>query len=507
MLSFQVSFSCLKQRARVALHLVCGLTLMLYALSSNAEGASYIAQEDFRGETFLLPLSEAIAIAVRENRLVQNSYLQRISQKYDLYVAEGKFFPKLTMATTALRGQANGASTSTRSVTSNGTLTLPTGASLSLATTNDRTGSSTYASTAVTFTQPLLKDGGFEASTASVRMARLSERANQLVLSATLSRTVAQVIYSYRELFRAQEQKEIAKTALLRSTQLLDVNRSLIKAGRMAEVEIFQTQAEVANNELALEEAENQIDAARLALLSLLALEPRTSLKAEAPQEMTLKPQNLGEAIAMALAFQPDYLIASLELDRARINLSFAKNQSLWDLSFVAGKAYSRGSYFGLGFSDPLQNSSRNDSSFAGLQLTVPLGDRSVKQAEVRAAVDLETSELAMRQTAQAVEQQVRDAARNVQTRWRQLDLAKRARALSLLKLDAEKEKLRLGRSSNFQVLAFEGDLRNAENAQLNAQLAYLNALTDLEERTGKILENWNIPIVEPDMNATPHAH
>jgi outer membrane protein TolC len=95
------------------------------------------------------------------------------------------------------------------------------------------------------------------------------------------------------------------------------------------------------------------------------------------------------------------------------------------------------------------------------------------------------------------LEQRIRDAVRNVQTRWRQLELSKKARELTVLKLNAENEKLKVGRSSNFQILSFEGDLRNAENAQLNAQIAYLNALTDLDDKMGKILEAWQIPMVE----------
>ena len=48
--------------------------------------------------------------------------------------------------------------------------------------------------------------------------------------------------------------------------------------------------------------------------------------------------------------------------------------------------------------------------------------------------------------------------------------------------------------------LPFENDLRNAENARVNAEIAYLNALTDLDERMGKTLEVWNIPIAEPEL-------
>ena len=49
------------------------------------------------------------------------------------------------------------------------------------------------------------------------------------------------------------------------------------------------------------------------------------------------------------------------------------------------------------------------------------------------------------------------------------------------------------GRSSNFQVLSFESDLQNAENARLSTVIAYLNAQTQLDLTLGMTLESWDI--------------
>jgi outer membrane protein TolC len=270
----------------------------------------------------------------------------------------------------------------------------------------------------------------------------------------------------------------------------------------MAGVEIYQTEAEVANREVALEEADNLIDTSRLALLTLLALEPHTPLIAVTPNEVDLKGTDLGQALDTALSHQPDYLIATLQFERAKINMDYAKNQQMWDLSLVAQSMRTHGLVGGLGSSDATQTmASKNSTSFAGIQLTIPLGDRSIEQVAVRATVDLQTQDLKVLETRQIVEQRIRDATRNVQTRWRQLELSKKACDLSLLKLKAEKDKLQVGRSSNFQVLSFENDLRNAENARVNALIAYLNALTELDERMGTTLNNWGVPIVEPGNN------
>lgn len=480
------------------------LSILLFGSQANAADVRYSElNESWQRETLALTLDDAIALAVRDNRGIQTAYLQRIAQKFDLYVSEGKFLPKLTLTTGVLDNKVNGLSSRTKDIASTATLGLPTGTKLSLSTTNGLGSSSSNSSiTSVTLTQPLLKNGGLDANTASVRVARLDEQINRLTLKATLSQTVTQVVSAYRELLRAQEQRTIAEAALQRSKDLYQVNKALISTGRMAEVEIFQTEAEVANREVALEEAENQIDASRLALLNLLALEPRTPVVAVGAKDIRLLGADLAQALTTALANQPDYQIAQLQSERAKINLDFAKNQQLWDLSLVAGKTQSRGTSGGFGSVDTTQTSTqKNDTSFAGIQLTIPLGDRSIEQATVRASVDLKSQTLKVHETRQVVEQRIRDAVRNVQTRWRQLELSGKARELSLLKLKAEKEKLQVGRSSNFQILSFENDLRNAENARVNAEIAYLNALTDLDERMGKTLEVWNIPTVEPELS------
>lgn len=484
---------------------ITSLALVILFVSPQVVAADVRYSEfdgKLRQETLALTLDDAIALAVRDNRGIQTAYLQRIAQKFDLYVSEGKFLPKLTLTTGAQDNKVNGLSSRTKDIASTATLGLPTGAKLSLSTANGLGSSASNSSiTSVTLTQPLLKNGGLDANTASVRVARLDEQINRLTLKSTLSQTVTQVVSAYRELLRAQEQRMIAEAALQRSKDLYQVNKALISTGRMAEVEIFQTEAEVANREVALEEAANQIDASRLALLNLLALEPRTPVVTVGTKDIRLRGADLAQALATAFANQPDYLIAQLQSERAKINLDYAKNQQLWDLSLVAGKTQSHGASGGFGSVDATQTlTQKNDTSYAGIQLNIPLGDRSIEQATVRASVDLKSQNLRVSETRQIVEQRIRDAVRNVQTRWRQLELSVKAQELSLLKLKAEKEKLQVGRSSNFQILSFENDLRNAENARLNAEITYLNALTDLDERTGKTLEVWNIPITEPEL-------
>lgn len=484
----------LEEHAMAARLLVFLSLLSAMSLGYGANGALTSSPSINHGVKALISLEDAISLGMRSNRDIKVAYLQRVSQKFNLYVSEGKFFPKLTFTSSYLNNITNDVNVKTKGLNTSTTMSFPTGAALSLSTTKLDVSDSTGISTKnFTLTQPLLKNGGIAANTASVRIARIDEQIYQWNLRAALSQAVVKIVYSFRELLRAQEQRKIAESALRRARELYEVNVMLISMGRMAEVERIQTEADVANQEFALEEAMNQIDATRLALLSLLALDPATELVASGFEPISLKGYDVSQALAVALESHPEYLVATLSDERAQISLDYAKNQRLWDISLVAGQSRVlsvTGSSFGAGLGI--------NGSYTGVQITVPIGDRTLRQSEVQASVDKKTQILRTLDVRQALEQRIRDAVRNVQTRLRQFELAKKARELTALKLDAENRKLKNGRSSNFQVLVFEGDLRNSENTELNAQISYLNAVTDLDDRMGTTLDTWKIPVNEP---------
>ena len=75
------------------------------------------------------------------------------------------------------------------------------------------------------------------------------------------------------------------------------------------------------------------------------------------------------------------------------------------------------------------------------------------------------------------------------------MKISLRARDLSRRKLDIERQKLQVGRSSNFQVISYETDFRNAQNTSLDALIAYLNARTLLDQALGTTLSSWDIAL------------
>lgn len=443
-----------------------------------------------------LTLGEAVYLGLRNNPAIRSAYLQRIAQKFDLRVAENVFAPKLTISGNyqASRGSEDHARQALAAPATS--LLSEYGTRLSLAWTRqlsdaDRAGRFRSDGLDIGIIQPLLRGAGWDATTAPVRLARLTEQANRLNLKANVSQTITQIISRYRELLRAQEQLRIAREALQRSRTLLDANRAMIDAGRMAAFEIVQTEADIASQELGVEEAANQADSARLDLLRLLALDLDTPVRATEALQAEPLVIDRGQAFRLAQNQQPDYLARLLGSQQADLNLVIAKDQSRWDVSLVTGASQVRDRYD----EDDHGGGGRRWESYAGVRVEIPLGDLSTRQAEVHARVEVDDQAIRLADARQELERRVNEVIRDLGTRWRQYEIAQRASELSRRKLEIEREKLNAGRSSNFQVLSFEADLRNAESARLNALIAYLNAQTQLDQTLGMTLESWDIAL------------
>jgi len=460
------------------------------------------------GPRLSLSLADAVFIGLRDNRQVKSAYINRIAQKFDLFVVQARFRPTAVLAASGqLSGQSAQTGGSTITLAPTATWLIPTGGQFqfSWSRTDNRggVGGGDNTTTSVSFTQPLLKGAGIAVNMAPIRTAELQEKINRLSLKSTVSATVTAIVEAYRSLLQAQDQLVIAEDSLARSRQQLTVNQALIDAGRMAAADIVQTQADIANQQVALLGAQQQRNSAQLSLLTLLAMDLHTNVVAGDTLKAEHVAIDLDHAIAIALDNRMDYLSERLALEQARINLMLAKNNRLWNLAVVGNAQHTAQTLTGPTqyVKDPLtgnlvaQSVLGGNSGAVGLQLSIPLGDFSLRQGEIDASVATHSQEINLEDLRQQVESQVRDSVQAVEMSWLQVDAARLARELAAHTLDLEKERLTAGRVSNFEVLTFETNLRAADTQELDAAIAYLNALTTLDQQLGTTLDTWKVSL------------
>ena len=480
-----------------------------------------------------LALTDAIALAMRNNRRLVNGRLDRAVQRFALVVAEDKFKPDVNIGSfQRFETEEGGWARDDYGATVAATLRLPTGARLDLV--NAVAGGGFGApgfdgALTLRFTQPWLKGGGIRVNTASVRIARATERIDALVFERAIGDVATAVVVAYRSLLQAEQRVGISARSLQRAQDLLTTNRALIRAGRMAELEVVQAEADVAERELVLVGAENRLDRARLTLIDTLdvdtdaVLHPTETLNvdrarsagarrmaehcASAPNGATVegRAQNTLPAsdcqaapapmIALALENRPEYQQALLRVQNAEAELLLARNNRLWDLSTtVAMDVGANADSFGVAFDRPFGLVPDDDLRVA-LRLDVPIGEVAAKQRHLNARASLARARTDLAELRQSIDIDVRNAVRDVDARLRQVALASRASELAARKLQAERQKLNLGLTTNFRMIRFEDDLVRAQNSELEATISYLNALASLDQTLGTTLQTWGLEV------------
>lgn len=434
-----------------------------------------------------LTLEEAVALALRDNRSLRSVRLRRAVDRFDLFLARRAYYPTGGVSLSAIRRKSSdGPMEEGWTVAPDIQWRSPIGTSVSAhwSQSGDFQTHDTLDSFSASVRQPLLRGAGLDVNMAPLRQARITADLQQLAEEDEIARLIDQVTLAYRGLIQAQEGVVLAELALQRSRQLLETNQTLIDAGRMAAADIIQTQSEVATQEVSLLESRRGLDTARRALLTLLALDPSTPVAARVEEEVAPIDIDPEAAVSLALENRRDLRAQRLSFQSLEIAEVVARNSRLWDVSVVA--SFNRFS--------PVSGRDREGHS-VGLQLDVPLGDFSGRRQVLSARTALHTARLAYDDSLQRVESDVREAVANVQSRWLQLKMAERAQALAARSVEVQQERLRAGRASNFEVLTLQNSLRSADAQALSARIAYLNALTALDQQMGRTLETWRISL------------
>jgi len=436
-------------------------------------------------EPLNLTLPDAIALTLANNRTIKNAYLDRIAQRAELAVAENVFTPRLTPR---VEGVITGTGNDNISQTTeflrlgaNVAIKMPTGAEFEAqwrANAQSRGGSGQGVSLSVR--QPLLRNAGVAVNTADVDIARLREEFNILELRSTLSDTITETILAYRRVVQAQERVKIQETALTNAQRLLERDRALVEAGRIARVDLVQSEAQVASFEVALVAARNNLEQTRLDLIDLLDIDPETQIIAITQPTVTPPELNPEELREFMLANQPRLQQTQLAQQQAELELLKAEDNRRWNLDLEASYGET-----------PDQRSDLR----AGLVASQELGDISDESIFQRSQVRLQQAQNNSIETQESLDIQLENRLQDVQLQYEQVQLALQARELAQRDLETTQELYRLGRGDIRAVIESQNRVVNARNTELNAQIAYLNARSRLDQTIGNTLNVWGVVV------------
>jgi len=349
----------------------------------------------------------------------------------------------------------------------------------------------------VTLSQPLLKNSGRETTEANITISRLSKFASIEHLYTRLITTVAQVRREYYNLYSLREQLEVRKVSLELARKILGETKSRVDAGVLPAMEILNADFGAVSREKDVIDAEkalsDQLDVLRL----LLQIEGDSDIAVADLPRRDLYQVSEDEVTRRALN-RPDIKELKRTLEINELQTRIYGNNVKPDLKLLASA--------GVGgkdrtFTRDMENLGTFDSPYwsIGLNFTYPIGNRAAENDYRKSRLKTEQTALQIKSLEEGVTKDVKAAIRGVSTGYKQIEVADRGRAYAEERLKAFIRKNEVGLATTKDVLDVENDLRTAKNNQITALVAYNNAITQLWQVTGEILEREGIQIVEND--------
>ncbi len=511
-----------------------GQCIVIAVLTLILVGGAFAQQET---KTITLSLETCIIKAMENNLGVAIEVLNPELAEISIAAAREKFLPDLSLnynrrdTNSASYSFLDAAETVATLYSDYGAVlnqALPTGGSFSVTVDNYKNESNRsfqsinprYGSTLTfDFTQPLLKNFGYKNSRKDIIVANNNLAISEKDFETALQDTIYSVEEAYWNLVYSQELLKVRRQSLELARDLLEKNQRAVEVGTLAPIEILNAQATVATREADILDAEAQVKNNEDILKTRINL----TAEEEYAEEMELIPADrpgyerkevrLQEALSIAMKNRPDLQAARIALKNREIDFGFAKNQMLPDLSLRASywspgvsgdqilykdnNAFS-GIVVGVlpgGFSDALKDAVnfRYKNWQIGLTLSVPFNTFLSRANYAQARVNLEQSQLNLKNQEQQIFLEIKNAVRAVQTNYKRVLAYRAARELSEKQLEAEEEKLKVGLTTNYFVLQYQTDLATAQSTELKALIDYNLSLANLNRVLGTSLEEKSI--------------
>ncbi len=373
-------------------------------------------------------------------------------------------------------------------------------------------------SASVTLTQPLLRGRGRDVSLRYLRIARLDTKASRLVFEQQILESIYGVSRLYFDLVSLGENVLVKQEALRAATKQREDDEEQVKLGTLAPIEYTRAQALESSSRFDLAQSQGLYRQQEVILRHELLRVANPAFEVPfteiVPTDRIVVPSqpealDVPELVKQGLARRPDLAQAVIQAEAGKINVQGSRSAALPQLNLYANvetRGASEQAYDTLGttgtgvLTAPPANLALGGLRVStiyqgGVQLTLPLRNRVAASDAARDTVQLRQIQARTEKLSAQVREEIEVAVVALQT----ADAAYRAAVQSLgfqqQLLDAERDRLSVGQSTDLAVLQNEAYVAQARSTEIAARSDYQKARIELDRSLGDLLEKNNIEL------------
>ncbi len=352
--------------------------------------------------------------------------------------------------------------------------------------------------TTLTITQPLLKDFGFKANLAEVRLNKAATQIARHELETTVQRVLRDVTVAALEMAFGQENIRVKQEAVSVAEALVRDNQRRFDEGRMAPIDVTQAQARLAEAREELLLSKNFLAGRRNTLREITRdnFDDSSADFLVEPGIVAAQPFGADRDRALATLFErnPAYLAAVATTKSENIRVTYAQNQRYPRVDLKASIGY-----MGMdnGFFDAYRDYENRDQPniSVGIVVNVPIGDRTGKArlAEARgrkaqALFNLKRTEITL---LSAFDNSLREITNAEQRNLLVADTVRLARNA----VEVETKRLASGMTTSYNVAQAQRDFSSARSRELAALVDLNKAIIQYHFVVGTLPDHLRIDL------------
>ena len=382
-------------------------------------------------------------------------------------------------------------------------------------------------STSVTVTQPLLRGRGRAVNLRYLRIANLNSKVSRLLFEQQVLDTIYGTERLYYDLVSLGENVQVQQEALRAALKLRQDDADQVVQGTLAPIQLTQVSALATSAEFAFIQAQGLYRQQEVILRNQLIRSGSPVFAASfseiVPTDRIVVPPvedayNIPDLIQQGLARRPDVAQAGIQVQTNRITAETARNQVRPQLNLYAN-AETRGSSEasfeplgspGTGAPSIPQNLAlgglRTSTIYqAGVQLTLPVRNRIATSDAARDAIQLRESQARNIKLEQQAREEIETSVIAVQTAFAAYTAASQSQELQSQLLEAERDKLSVGQSTQLLVIQNESFLAQARSTEIAARSNYEKAQIALDHALGTLLEKNGVQLDDAIQGTIQH--
>ena len=413
--------------------------------------------------------------------------------------------------------------------------------SIRLTTNNQFTALNPQYPTALTFsyTQPLWRGLKFDNGRRQIEIAKKNLSLTDAQFRQRAIDTITNVQRAYWDLVFALRSLQVQRDAVSTARQQLEHNKRLVEEGQLAPIDVVAAEAQISTYEQGVFSALEEISRAENNLKNLIAQNQKAPIWTESlvptdAVDLAVPDVSLPDALKTAMENRPELQQSNVLKEINEIDQRYYKEQTkpaidlvgTYGLTGLAGSLSSAGvnpftasslvvrdrvdelsrrlqldplppvpvqtitpELLG-GYNQSLQNllANRYNNFRVGVQINLPLRNRTAEAQLGRALVESERIGTQREQLEQTIQVDVRNALQSMRSSEARLRAAVATREANEQQFASEQRKLDAGQSTVFLVLERQNALTDSRGLELKAQTDLNKAIADLQRATGNAL-------------------